>query len=98
MRKAAQQVLEGMPVSAVIEETGLFDPLHLRMIRVGFAYGQADEALGRVSGLLTQEIDSAMGRMIALIEPALVVVLSAMIGAILLSVMMPLAGVLSAMA
>ena len=98
MRKAGRQVLEGMPVSAVIEETGLFDPLHLRMIRVGFAYGQADEALGRVSGLITQEIDSAMGRMIALIEPALVVVLSAMIGAILLSVMMPLAGVLSAMA
>lgn len=97
MRNAAQKVLEGEPVYDVVEQTGLFDPLHLRMIRVGFTSGQADEALGRASALLAQEIDSAMGRMISLIEPILVVVLSAMIGAILLSVMMPLAGVLSAM-
>ena len=98
MREAAGKVLGGEPVSAVIEETGLFEPLHLRMIRVGFASGQADEALEKVAQLLAQEIDSRLGRLIALIEPALVVVLSAMIGAILLSVMMPLAGVLSAMA
>ena len=97
MQDAAQKALSGEPISQIIEETGLFDPLHLRMIRVGFESGQADAALGRVSQLLAQSVDDAMGRLIALIEPVLVVILSAMIGAILLSVMMPLAGVLSAM-
>ena len=47
--------------------------------------------------LLAGEIDEATGRLIARLEPMLVTLLSLMIGAILLAVMMPLAGVLSAM-
>ena len=97
MREMADKVLDGETIASAVEGTGLFDPLHLRMIRVGFASGQADDALGKVAGLLTQEIDERMARLISLIEPVLVVVLSAMIGAMMLSVMMPLAGVLSAM-
>ena len=98
MKAAAQKAVDGRPMAEIIEESGLFDALHMRMIRVGFASGQADAALGKVADLQAQAIDEAMARMIALIEPALVIVLSAMIGAILLSVMMPLAGVLSVMA
>lgn len=97
MRDAAQKVIDGQSVYHVIEETGLFDALHLRMIRVGFASGQADTAMEKTAQLLAQEIDDAMARLISMIEPLLVVVLSVMIGAILLAVMMPLAGVLSAM-
>lgn len=97
MRDLAQRVIDGEPVADAIEKTGLFGALHMRMIRVGFASGQADAALARVAALEAQEIDDAMARLVALIEPVLVIALSAMIGAILLSVMMPLAGVLSAM-
>ena len=97
MREMTQKVLDGETIATAIEETKLFDSLHLRMIRVGFTAGQADEALGKVANLLTQEIDEKMARLISLIEPVLVVVLSALIGSMMLSVMMPLAGVLSAM-
>lgn len=98
MREAGEKMLAGETIGDVIARMGLFEPLHLRMIRVGFASGQADAALAKTADLLAQEIDDATGRLIAMIEPALVVVLSAMIGAILLAVMMPLAGVLGAMA
>ena len=98
MRTAGEKVLNGQAIGDVIEETGWFDPLQLRMIRVGFSAGQADAALEKTAQLLATQVDDAMGRIIALIEPALVIVLSALIGAILLSVMMPLASVLSAMA
>ena len=97
MRATGERILGGETIASVIEATALFDPLYLRMIRVGFAAGQADEALAKVAKLQTQEIDDAMNRMIALIEPVLVIALSAMIGALMLSVMMPLAGILSAM-
>lgn len=97
MRTTMERVLGGETIAGAIEATDLFDPLYLRMIRVGFTAGQADEALGKVASLQAQEIDEAMNRMTALIEPALVIALSAMIGALMLSVMMPLAGVLSAM-
>lgn len=98
MRKTADRVLEGETITAAIEATELFDPLYLRMIRVGFSAGQADEALGKVARLQAHEIDEGMARLISLIEPVLVIALSAMIGALMLSVMMPLAGVLSVMA
>ena len=97
MRSTAEKVIAGETIASAIEATALFDPLHLRMIRVGFAAGQADEALDKVARLQAQEIDDALARLISLIEPVLVVVLSAMIGAMMLAVMMPLASVLSAM-
>lgn len=97
MAETAQRVLGGEPIASAVEATELFDPLYLRMIRVGFASGQADEALSKVANLQAQELDDAMARLISLIEPVLVIALSAMIGALMLSVMMPLAGVLSAM-
>ena len=97
MRVMAERVIGGETISSAIEATKLFDPLYLRMIRVGFAAGQADEALAKVAKIQAQEIDDVLNRMIALIEPVLVIALSAMIGALMLSVMMPLAGILSAM-
>lgn len=94
---ASKKLLDGESILTVVEQMQLFDALYLRMIRVGFASGQADAAFEKTAQLLAEEIDDSIGRLISLIEPVLVVVLSALIGAILLSVMMPLAGVLSAM-
>lgn len=98
MQKVCDRVLDGATVYDAVAETHLFDTLHLRMLRVGFTSGQADTAFAKVAQLEAEEIEEATGRLISLIEPLLVVVLSVMIGAILLAVMMPLAGVLSAMA
>lgn len=97
MSELAQRVMDGEAITVALEKTGLFGTLHMRMIRAGFAAGQADAALERVAVLQAQALDDAVARLIAMIEPVLVITLSAMIGAILLSVMMPLAGVLSAM-
>lgn len=97
MHEVADKVLRGESIAGAIEDTGLFEPLYLRMIRVGFASGQADEALNKVATLEAQELEERMARLISLIEPVLVIALGAMIGAMMLSVMMPLAGVLSAM-
>ena len=97
-QRVSDQVLDGETVYDAVAAAGIFDALKLRMIRVGFASGQADVAFDKVAQLLAGEIDEATERLIARLEPMLVALLSLMIGAILLAVMMPLAGVLSAMA
>ena len=97
-QRVSDRVLDGETVYDAVAGAGIFDALKLRMIRVGFASGQADVAFEKVAQLLAGEIDEATGRLIARLEPMLVALLSLMIGAILLAVMMPLAGVLSAMA
>ena len=96
-KRVSEQVLDGQTVYEAVAQAGIFDTLKLRMIRVGFTSGQADAAFDKVAQLLAGEIDEATGRLIARLEPMLVALLSLMIGAILLAVMMPLAGVLSAM-
>lgn len=97
MRSCGERVIQGEAVPTVIEEAALFEPLDMQMIRAGFASGQADVAFERIASRQTQEIEEILQRMVAWMEPVLVVFLGAMIGAILLAVMMPLAGVLSAM-
>ena len=49
----------------------------------------------KMADLYEQEVDASVNRMVAVIEPVLVGVLSVVIGAILLSVMLPLMGVMS---
>jgi len=97
-RAVCDKVLDGQTVYDAVAAAGIYDTLHLRMIKMGFTTGQADAAFEKVAQLESSEIEEATGRLIALIEPLLVVVLSVMIGAILLAVMMPLASVLSAIA
>lgn len=98
VRICHQQVMEGETIFTAVGNLRLFEPLYLRILRVGFAAGQADAALLKVAKLLSQEIDDTLTRVVSWLEPALVVVLGALIGALLLCVLAPLAGVLGAMA
>lgn len=95
--EVSTQVAQGESFATAIEKTGLFDMLYMRMIRVGYASGQAEVAMKKVSDIYMQEIDDSLERLISMIEPILVAVLTTMIGAILISVMMPLASMLSIM-
>ena len=59
--------------------------------------GESQKPAFTAAAAEAQELEERMARLISLIEPVLVIALGAMIGAMMLSVMMPLAGVLSAM-
>lgn len=78
-----------------VEELGIFDPIQERMIRVGAETGRTDQVLSTVAELYEQEVTDGIQTMAARIEPALVAVLTVIIGGILLSVMLPLAGILT---
>ena len=75
--------------------SGLLEPLKARMIKVGFMTGRQDEVTESVAQLYAGETDEKLEKLLALIEPALVTTLAVIIGCILLTIMLPLAGVLS---
>ena len=85
----------GGSLSDAITTSGLLEPLKARMVRVGFMTGKADDVTEHVSQLYAQETDEKLERLLSLIEPALVTILAVIIGCILLTVMLPLAGVMS---
>lgn len=94
--RAQDELLAGGSFAQAAEKSGLFDPMHEKMIRFGAAAGKLDAVMEKLSGVYMSEADDAIHNVIAMIEPTLVAVLSIVIGGILLSVMLPLLSVLSA--
>lgn len=90
-----QMTEEGRTFTEAVEESAIFSDLHTRIIRVGSASGHDAEAMERVATACEEAAEDHLSRLISLIEPALVALLSIVIGAVLLSVMLPVAGLLS---
>ena len=65
------------------------------MVAVGFKTGSADAVMGRLASRYEEEIDSELSRLVGVVEPTLVIILSVAVGMILLSVMLPLMGIMS---
>ena len=87
----------GASFSDAISQADIFDALHARMLRAGAAAGQVDSVLARLADIYHERFDREVSNAEALIEPLLVTLLAIVAGAILLSVMLPLAGILSSM-
>lgn len=90
-------MLDGEPFAEALAGTGLFDGLHCRMIRMGAAAGREDEVMAGIAADLEEQVEEGANRLVAVIEPTLVALLTVVIGAMLLSVMLPMAGILSNM-
>lgn len=65
------------------------------MVTVGYRTGSLDEMMKKIAAGYEKEIDERLNRTISILEPTLVAVLAVITGLILLSVMLPLMGILS---
>lgn len=90
-----QKMEEGTAFPDAVGETGIFEPLHCRMISVGFRAGQTDRVMSKLAVLYDEEVNNSIGHLVSIIEPSLVALMSVIIGAILMSVMLPLLSIMS---
>jgi len=88
-RRAGQQIAEGASVAAAFQNTGIFPPLVVRMLKVGEATGALDRALRNVSYFYDREVREMTDRAQAMMEPAMTVTLGLLLGWIMLSVLGP---------
>lgn len=86
---------EGATFTEALSASKLFEDFHNRMIRVGAASGHEPQVMAKIAALYEEQVEDGFSRLVAIIEPTLVALLSVVIGAILLSVMLPMAGILS---
>lgn len=86
---------EGIPLTDALSQSGIFSGMQARMLLIGSRTGSMDEAMQQIAAQYEDELDTSIGNTLAVIEPTLVAVLSIIVGLILLSVMMPLMGILS---
>ncbi len=90
-----QLVADGKDLSDALHEAGIFTGTYARMITLGARTGTQEQVMRRIAGLYQDEIDTRLSNMLAVLEPTLVIALSLIVGVILLSVMLPLMGILS---
>lgn len=88
---------QGEPFADAIQTAGLFEPIHNRMVRMGVAAGREDQVMRKVADVYEEQVETEISGLISVIEPTLVALLAVVIGAILLSVMLPMAGILTSM-
>ena len=73
----------------------IFSALYSRMVAVGFRSGSIDVVMKQISQNYEEDTDRQINRIISIIEPTLVILLSLVVGIILLSVLLPLMGIMS---
>ena len=95
IKECAAQLQDGVSYFEAMKQTGLFSGFHIQMIKVGTRSGRLDEVMDSISNDYEQQADASIDNMIARLEPTMVAVLAVVVGLILLSVMLPLAGVLA---
>lgn len=95
--KLCQQKLQGgVNFSDAISQVGIFTGIYAGMVRVGFKTGSLDIIMEKLANRYEEEAKIQINNVISVIEPTLVAVLSIIVGVILLSVMLPLMGIMAA--
>jgi len=98
LMQSQQDIVKGESFANAIEKTGIYADIYIRMLKVAGLSGSIDKTLHKLGELYDEEVDDGIRRIVSLIEPIIVGILAVIIGAILLSVMLPLASILSVIA
>ena len=96
MQCKREMLLESKSFADASLSSGLFSPLYCRMIAVGFHTGSIDPVMEEVARRSAEQVDDKIEAMLNRSEPTLVIILSVMVGLILLSVLLPLMSIMSA--
>lgn len=86
---------DGSPLAESLSKSGIFTGMQARLLLIGDKTGSLDDAMDRIASHYQDDLDESIQNAISVIEPTLVAILSVLVGLILLSVMMPLLGILS---
>lgn len=86
---------EGCDLGEAFQQTKVFSGFYARMVSIADKSGRMDEVMDKLARQYESEVDTRLSSFIAVLEPTLVIVLSLIVGVILLSVMLPLMGIMA---
>lgn len=88
-------ISEGESFSDALSKAHIFSGVYSRMLSIGYKSGVMDEAMQKIATQYNDDVDTSIGHLLSILEPTLVAILSIIVGMILLSVMLPLLGIMS---
>lgn len=96
-----RQLMEGdentdpISFSKALVQSAIFNHMYSKMISIGFTTGSVEQVFQKIADSYDREIESSMNETVSILEPTLVIILSIVVCLILLSVIMPLMGIMS---
>lgn len=94
--KCVQMLREGSTTAEALKSTDLLPAAQCRILEAGIQGGSGESAMDSIAERLTEESEAEMESAISRVEPAMVIITSLLVGLILLSVMLPLINIMSA--
>lgn len=95
-RRCVQLLAAGEGLPEAMKEARLLPPAESRMLAVGIRGGNADRVMEEIAQRLHEQAEDALEDAVSGIEPGMVLAASLLVGLILLSVMLPLVNIMSA--
>lgn len=90
-----ESIKKGSSLATAFRENNVYSGIHANMLTIGLQSGQHDEVLKKLVTLYEKETENATSQFLNMIEPVIIAVLSLIVGVILLSIMLPLMGIMS---
>ena len=85
----------GKPFTEALGSPGVFSSLHTRMINLGFSTGTLDTVMKKIAVTTENRVNDVINTVVSRFEPTMVVIMAVAVGFILLSVMLPLLGIMT---
>ncbi len=93
---AVDMVEGGQDLGRTLVDAGVLEGFEAKILLSASRAGQTEQAMRNLSAIYARDTESRIDRLLGMLEPALVGLLSVAIGVILLSVMLPLTSIMSA--
>ena len=97
VEEVREAITKGASIAATMRQTGEFPPLVTHMIAVGEASGELDSMLAKVSDTFDDLVENALNRLTAVMGPVLLLVVSGVVVIVILSTLLPLMDLTSAL-
>lgn len=95
LEQVMQEIESGKNLTQSFQNTGVFPPLVIRMLKVGEATGQLDLALRNVSYFYDRDVKDSIKKVQVMIEPTMTIILGLLLGWVMLSVLSPIYDIIS---
>ena len=96
-KRCSELLNTGAPLHEALSGAGILSLQDGKMLSIGNRSGKADQAMAEIARRSDQDVRDSIDRIVGRIEPTLVIISSIIVGVILLSVMLPLMGIMTSL-
>ena len=95
VKKCRELIADSSSFPDAVAESKLLSAKDCRMLSVGVKTGASDSVMFEIARRTDDEVQDNIDSIVGRVEPTIVIIMSVVVGLILLSVMLPLMGVMS---